>query len=183
MCAEHERREWADREKSRGEGGFFPRQPSWLSRAGANARTMATMPTPAEILDRIRELEAELEVHVHEKQQQWHYRIDRRRVRFERAVREQHRALKEHVLRYLRRSRMATLLSAPVIYSVFVPLVLADLWISGYQAVCFPIYGIPKVRRADYFVIESSTRAPSEDFMLAIGCLPTMVTLGATSAI
>lgn len=118
------------------------------------AHTMAIMTTPAEILDRIRALEAELEVQVHEKQRQWHYRIERRRVRFDRAVRDQHRALRENVLRYLRRSRVATLLSAPVIYSVFVPLVLADLWISGYQAICFPLYGIPKVRRTDYIAID-----------------------------
>jgi hypothetical protein len=32
--------------------------------------------------------------------------------------------------------------------------VLLDLFVSMYQAVCFPVYGIPKVRRNDYLVID-----------------------------
>jgi hypothetical protein len=31
---------------------------------------------------------------------------------------------------------------------------LADLWVMAYQAICFPIYGIPKVRRRDYLVFD-----------------------------
>jgi hypothetical protein len=45
-------------------------------------------------------------------------------------------------------------LSAPLIYACLAPMVLLDLFISLYQAVCFPIYGIPKVRRAAYFVFD-----------------------------
>lgn len=115
---------------------------------------MARMTTPTDVLERIRALEAELEEHLAEKQQEWQYRIERGRVRFERAVRDQHRALKEGVIRYLRESQLLTILSAPVIYSVILPLVLVDLWISAYQAICFPIYDIPKVRRSDYIAID-----------------------------
>ena len=34
------------------------------------------------------------------------------------------------------------------------PLLLMDVTISMYQAVCFPIYGIPKVKRQDYIVFD-----------------------------
>jgi hypothetical protein len=47
-----------------------------------------------------------------------------------------------------------TLLVAPVIYSALIPLVLLDLWMSLYQAVCFPIYGIGKVLRARYILLD-----------------------------
>ena len=46
------------------------------------------------------------------------------------------------------------MITAPVIYSVIVPLVLLDLFVTVYQAVCFPVYGIPKVRRRDYLVFD-----------------------------
>jgi hypothetical protein len=37
---------------------------------------------------------------------------------------------------------------------MIVPIGLLDLWISLYQAVCFPLYGIAHVRRASYIVID-----------------------------
>ena len=45
-------------------------------------------------------------------------------------------------------------LTAPVIYALIFPLILLDLFVSIYQAVCFPVYGIPKVRRGDYLVFD-----------------------------
>jgi hypothetical protein len=40
-------------------------------------------------------------------------------------------------------SRMA------IVYSVVLPFMLLDLWVSLYQRICFPISGIPHVRRAE----------------------------------
>jgi hypothetical protein len=45
-------------------------------------------------------------------------------------------------------------LTAPVIYAGIVPLLLLDLFVSIFHAVCFPIYGIAKIRRADYLVFD-----------------------------
>jgi hypothetical protein len=45
-------------------------------------------------------------------------------------------------------------LTAPFIYVLIVPLVLLDLFVSLYQAVCFPVYGISKVPRGDHIVID-----------------------------
>jgi hypothetical protein len=45
-------------------------------------------------------------------------------------------------------------LTAPVIYGMIVPLVLTDLFAAAYQLVCFPVYGIGRVRRSDYVVID-----------------------------
>jgi hypothetical protein len=47
-----------------------------------------------------------------------------------------------------------SLMTAPVIYSLIVPLFLLDLWVSLYQLLCFPAYGLPWIRRAAYFVID-----------------------------
>ena len=47
-----------------------------------------------------------------------------------------------------------TLLTGPIIYGMAIPLLLVDLCISFYQASCFPVYGIVKVRRANYFIFD-----------------------------
>ncbi|MEQ1488856.1 MAG: hypothetical protein ABL920_10205, partial [Methylotenera sp.] len=46
------------------------------------------------------------------------------------------------------------LITGPIIYSMIIPLLVTDLFVSFYQATCFPIYGIKKVRRADYVVFD-----------------------------
>lgn len=55
---------------------------------------------------------------------------------------------------YIRRAKPSYILTAPVIYGMIVPAVILDLCVTIYQAVCFPVYRIPKVRRADYIAID-----------------------------
>jgi len=52
---------------------------------------------------------------------------------------------------YLRGASLRSVITAPVIYSLTVPLALLDLFVTAYQRVCFPIYGMARVRRARYF--------------------------------
>lgn len=107
-----------------------------------------------ELLARIRELEQTLEADLAAQRERFHYRLEGHRARFEEEV--------TTVLRRLRRSSWRTLveapalylLTAPLIYGVIIPLLLLDLAVSVYQWVCFPVYGIPRVRRADYFVYD-----------------------------
>jgi hypothetical protein len=46
------------------------------------------------------------------------------------------------------------ILSAPIIYAVLIPFVLLDLFVSLYRFTCFPVFGIPAVRRGDYIVFD-----------------------------
>jgi hypothetical protein len=46
------------------------------------------------------------------------------------------------------------LLTTPVIYSLTIPFLLLDLWVTLYQTVCFPIYGIARVPRRSHFLID-----------------------------
>lgn len=43
---------------------------------------------------------------------------------------------------------------APALYSLLVPLVLVDVWITAYQFICLPLCGMPAVRRRDYFTLD-----------------------------
>jgi hypothetical protein len=55
---------------------------------------------------------------------------------------------------YVRHARILVAISAPLIYICLAPMLLLDLFISLYHAVCFPIYGIPKIRRRDYIIFD-----------------------------
>ena len=109
-------------------------------------------------IDRLRRhtarLEHELEEEFVRARDRWRYRIESGRVRFERDARRAHQRLKQGIPRFIRESNPLNFLTAPVIYSLIVPIALLDLWISTYQGVCFPIYGISHVRRSAYIVID-----------------------------
>lgn len=82
------------------------------------------------------------------------YELREGKVWFSQEIKREHRKLKTSLLRYIVGSRVLAILTAPFIYICFVPFVLLDLFVSVYQAVCFPVYGIPKARRRDYMAID-----------------------------
>jgi hypothetical protein len=107
-----------------------------------------------DLLEHITRLERELEAELDRRRAQWRYRIEAGRVRFEHEVRRAHRRLKQSIPRFLRESSIPNLLTAPMIYSMVIPIALLDGWISLYQAICFRVYGIARVRRSSYVVID-----------------------------
>lgn len=78
----------------------------------------------------------------------------RRRARRDAPTRATHRAFRTGLWRYVIDGNLATLLTAPLIYSVLVPFVLLDIWVTIYQAVCFRAWNIKRVRRRDYIAID-----------------------------
>ncbi|HVR48848.1 MAG TPA: hypothetical protein VMS38_03870, partial [Pseudorhodoferax sp.] len=56
--------------------------------------------------------------------------------------------------RYVLNAKPMVVITAPVIYAMIVPFVLLDIFVTVYQAVCFPAYGIEKVKRADYLIFD-----------------------------
>lgn len=107
-----------------------------------------------ELLHRIHELETELEADLEQKREEFRYRIENRRVRFDQEMRSIQQRFRKSTLRYLLDAPLSYILTAPVIYAAIVPLVLLDLMATVYQLVCFPVYGIPKIKRADYFAFD-----------------------------
>jgi len=107
-----------------------------------------------DLLNGIASLERDVETELDRARRQWRYRVEAGRIRFEREVRLAHRRLKQSVLRFLRESSIPNLLTTPVIYGMIVPIVVLDLSFSVYQAICFRVYGIARVRRSDYVVMD-----------------------------
>jgi hypothetical protein len=107
-----------------------------------------------ELLERIRQMQEEIEREVQRRRAELHADFENRRIRFEREVIEQQRRFKTGLLSYLVKADWRNVLTAPVIYGVFFPLLLLDLAVTIYQTICFPLYGIPRVRRRDYLVFD-----------------------------
>jgi len=110
--------------------------------------------TVNKIIERIHELEDELQDELHRKGEALRFRIHDGTVTFEREMLLRHRALKTGLLSYIRDARWLVIATAPFIYALIVPFVLLDLFVSIYQAICFPIYQIPKVKRREYLVFD-----------------------------
>ena len=106
------------------------------------------------LLQRIRALEDELEVQMALAHAELGMYLENGRIEFEEAVRRRHRAIQRSLLHYIVGARPLVLLTAPVIYSLIVPFVLLDLFTTIYQYVCFPVYGIPRVKRKDYVIFD-----------------------------
>jgi hypothetical protein len=108
----------------------------------------------AMLMERIASLEAELDAEFAKRRAGLRYGLERGRVIFEEEVLRRHRELRTSLLHYIANARPLVVLTAPVIYSLIIPLVLLDLSVMLYQAVCFPAYRISKVPRRDYLVFD-----------------------------
>ena len=103
-----------------------------------------------ELLDRLRTLQDEIEAEYLRAREDWGRRRDALADEFQR----QQRRYKVGLFRYLSRTRALVALTSPVIYLGWIPFLLMDLFVTLYQALCFPVYRIPKVRRADFLVFD-----------------------------
>lgn len=106
------------------------------------------------LFDKIQELEAEIERGLEEQRRQFHYSVNEKRIKFEAAVIQGHRNLRTSTFRYIRKSGFVNVLFSPVIYAQIIPLLLLDLAVSLFQFITFPVYGITKVSRDDFIVID-----------------------------
>ncbi|MEN6542854.1 hypothetical protein [Parvibaculum sp.] len=107
-----------------------------------------------ELLGRIHALELELEAEFARQGAELRYGLEHGRVVFEEEVLRRHRELQTRLSRYIFNAKPMVAITAPVIYAMIVPFMLLDIFVSVYQAVCFPAYGIEKVKRGDYLIFD-----------------------------
>ncbi|HOY70879.1 MAG TPA: hypothetical protein PL131_05845 [Methylotenera sp.] len=106
------------------------------------------------LLSQINHLEDELRTALSEQQSSIYFQIKGKRVEFEKSVKQAHRKLKKNFFSWLVTNRPQNLITGPIIYSMIIPLVITDLFVTFYQLTCFPIYGIKKVKRGDYIIFD-----------------------------
>ncbi len=106
------------------------------------------------LVKQITSLEDELRTALQQQETQALYKIEGTKITFERKIRDLHRQVKMGLWTWFRAMSVRNVLSAPFIYSMIVPFVLLDLWLTTYHAICFPLYKIPKVKRSNYIAID-----------------------------
>ena len=107
-----------------------------------------------ELLRTIRQLEQELMDEFQKKGKEYRYEIKNKRVYFEEEVKKQNRLLIKKIRYYLKDAALLNIITVPLIWSCLPPALLMDLVVSIFQAICFPVYAIPKVKRGDHIVID-----------------------------
>ena len=111
-------------------------------------------PKIKELLERIRQLEDQIDQEVQRRRTELHADFANKRVKFEQEVKAQQRRFKMGLVKYVLHAKIRHLISAPFIYAMIFPLLLLDLFITVYQVICFPLYRIPRVRRSEYMVFD-----------------------------
>lgn len=106
------------------------------------------------LLNQMATLEEELRLELHEQEAGLLYRIQGTRIEFEHSIAEAHRRFKTGFFRWLVTYRPQNLMTGPIIYSMIFPLLILDVFVTVYQAICFPIYRVAKVCRGDYIVFD-----------------------------
>jgi len=108
----------------------------------------------ADILARITQLEEDLEAELQRKRHALQADFENRRVHFEAAILEQQRRFKTGLLYYVLGAELRHLVCIPFIYGLVFPMLLLDVALTVYQWVCFPLFGIQKVRRSECWVFD-----------------------------
>jgi hypothetical protein len=106
------------------------------------------------LIAQIKLLNGELEAEFAIRRARLRYTLQGTRATFEAEILRAHRELRVGLAKYIFNASWLTVLTAPVIYAMIIPFVILDITITIYQWICFPAYGIEKVKRSDYFVFD-----------------------------
>lgn len=99
-------------------------------------------------------LQGELDREIEKRREALGWSLKEGLIEFEHGITMESRRLRLGLAAYLSRSSIATVLTAPVIYSLIIPFALIDGWTSLYQAICFRAYRIPRVQRSRYLLFD-----------------------------
>jgi len=118
-------------------------------------------------LDRIQRLASTLRAQARTAPRAWQTAVQKRRMRNEAlgAIRPD----KEGLLAYVLMAEWRHVLCVPFIYPVLLPMLWLDFFVTLYQWVCFPLCGIPRVRRSAFWVFDR-TRLPYLNGLEKINC-------------
>ena len=123
-----------------------------------------------DLVKRLVRLEKEIEGKLEVQRETLQYRVEAGRAVFEDEVLRRHRLLKTGLVTFLRRSPLATLLVAPAVYGLIVPFLILDIGVTVFQAICYTVWRMERVKRSDYVVIDRH-RLPYLNLIEKLNCL------------
>lgn len=106
------------------------------------------------LIEKIKKLENDLSLEIQKQEKIFFYEIHKKKVYFAEDIKKKHKAIVKTVSRYLSDADILNILTVPVIWFCVFPALFMDLAVTFYQAICFRVYGIPRVKRNKYIVID-----------------------------
>ena len=123
-----------------------------------------------DLMKEIKQLEGELLEEIQKKEEDFLYNIKGKKVVFEAETKRLHKEYVTKLHTYILSASILNVLTAPFIWLCLIPAVILDAVVSLYQFVCFSVYGIPKVYRKDYIVVDRYNLAYL-NFIEKINCM------------
>ena len=102
------------------------------------------------LIEEIEKLEKTLEEELHHVKDDAILSIKDGKISFTKDILKIHLSLRKQILKTIFESNFLFVLSSPIIYSMVIPAFVLDVFCCFFQAICFPIYHIPKVSRKDF---------------------------------
>ena len=107
-----------------------------------------------DILKRMDELKSQLQTEVDLLRERYDFNVENRKIVFSEKAKAFQKSVREGVFHYLLSAEVRNILSAPFIYSMIVPAVVLDLFLTMFQYTAFPLYGIERVKRSEHIVFD-----------------------------
>ena len=105
-------------------------------------------------MQEIKQLENELLEEIQKKEDDFLYQVKGKKITFDAETKKIHKALATKLRTYIFNASIPNILTIPFVWLCLFPAVLLDVAVSLFQAVSFTVYGIPKVSRKNYIVID-----------------------------
>ena len=107
-----------------------------------------------QLFAQIHKAEDEIERLLEASRAQFRYRIAKGKARFDAGIAGEHKMLRTSLMRYLTQTPLRHILTAPFIYGMLIPFLILDVSLTVYQWICFSAWGISRVRRGPYIVLD-----------------------------
>ncbi|MCK4738271.1 MAG: hypothetical protein KAT10_06875 [Sulfurimonas sp.] len=107
-----------------------------------------------ELTAKIKELEDELITEFNNKQKEFLSKLEDEKEEFEETVIKEGRSKIISSFRYISSQPIPVTLTIPFIWAMIIPIIVIDFMVTTFQAICFPIYKIPKVERKNYVILD-----------------------------
>ena len=106
------------------------------------------------IIEDIKKLEKELLLEIQKKEEEFFYKIKGKKIYFEPETKKIHKEFATKIHNYILNAAFLNILTAPLIWFCIFPAFFMDGVVSVYQFICFKVYGIPRVKRNDFIVLD-----------------------------
>ena len=107
-----------------------------------------------ETVRRLMRLEDELERKFAAQRERFHYHLEEKRAVFEAEALRRHKRIRTGLLTFLRKSPFATIIVAPAVYGLILPIALLDLGVYIFQLVCFSAWGMARIDRSEFVIVD-----------------------------